>query len=228
MARAVDPSSVRTLSSCRALAENYLMAQLGGDRAEALRVILDEGVKQGVSVADLELHVIQPAQREIGRLWQDNRITVAQEHLASTISDLVLANLYQHLPRESPNGKLAVVACVEGELHEMGGRMGADFLEMAGFRVRYLGANVPTESLVALVRSERADLLGLSAAMSFHIPSLERTIAAVRAAMGKDFPILVGGNVFTITPDLETRLDVHAFGTDAREIVRRCQECFGF
>jgi len=218
---------VRTHSSCQALAEHYLAAQLKGDRAAALRVIFEQGLGAGVSISDVHLHVLQPAQREIGRLWQESRIGVAQEHVATSISELVISQLYTHLPREAPNGKLAVVACVEGELHEIGGRVGADFLEMAGFGVRFLGANVPTESLVAMVRTERADVLGLSLAMSFHVPSLERTIEAVRGAMGKTFPIIVGGNIFAFTPDLETRLDVQAFGMNAHEIVARCRGSFG-
>lgn len=227
MTRGIDPSSVRTRSSCQALAERYLAAQLSGDRATASRVILEQGLGAGVSIPDLHLCVLQPAQREIGRLWQESRIGVAQEHLATSISELVMGQLYQHLPREAPNGKLAVVACVEGERHELGGRMGADFLEMAGFQVRFLGADVPTESLVALVRGERADVLGLSLATSFHIPSLERTISAVRTAMGKSFPIILGGNIFAFTPDLETRFEVQAFGVDAPEIVARCRGYFG-
>jgi methanogenic corrinoid protein MtbC1 len=45
---------------------------------------------------------------------------------------------------DSASGKVVTLACVEGELHEVGARMASDFLEMAGFDVRFLGANVPT------------------------------------------------------------------------------------
>ena len=184
-------SAVDHLVSLRA---RYLAAQLAGDRREALRLVLDEGIAQGVSVANLHLDVIRPAQIEIGRLWQENEITVADEHLATAISQLVVSHLYRHLPPAAPKGKRVIVCCGEDELHEMGARMAADFLEMAGFDVRFLGANVPADSVAAMVRTTRPDVVVLSAATTFCFPGLRRTIAAVRAAGGPDLPILVGGS----------------------------------
>ena len=178
------------------LRDRYVAAQLAGDRREALRLVIDEGVRRGVSVADLHLRVIRPAQIEIGRLWQENVITVADEHLATAISQLVVSHLYRHLPPAAPNGTRVVVACAEGELHEMGARMAADFLEMAGCDVRFLGANVPAPSLAAMVRRDAPDVLVLSAATPPCFPGLRQTIAAVRAAVGPSLPILVGGSAF--------------------------------
>lgn len=202
----------------------YLDAQLAGDRRAAVRLVVDEGIERGVPVAELHLAVIQPAQREIGRLWQENRITVAQEHLATSISQLVISHLYTRMPRAPANGRTALVACVEGEHHDVGGRLGADFLEMAGFDVRFLGADVPTRSLLDLVERLMPDVLGLSAAMSFHIPALARAVQAVRAAFGSRLPIAVGGHVAAWVPDLHEQLDIQVLGTSADEIVRQCRE----
>src|SRR4051794_10664616 len=151
------------------LVESYLAAQLAGDRKVALRLMLDEGLARGVGVAAL-YGVVEAAQHRIGDLWQENRITVAQEHVATAISQLVLAYLYPQLPRQPANGKQVMVACVEDELHDMGARVAADFFEMAGFDVRFLGASVPHDTLVASVRESPPDLLVLSAAMTFHLP----------------------------------------------------------
>jgi methanogenic corrinoid protein MtbC1 len=206
-----------------ALFEPYLAAQLAGDAREALDVAIGRGVNAGVAVPDLHLRVVQPAQREIGRLWQENRISVAQEHLATSISQLVVSHLYQHMPRERPNGKRALIACVEGEQHDVGARMGADFLEMAGFEVRFLGANVPLETVVR--ESASADLVGFSVSMPFHAPALEAAVRAVRAVRGERFPIVVGGNLVACAPDLGEALKVEAVGACARELVTRCRAC---
>ncbi len=214
------------LTRAHALAGDYLRAQLAGDSREALRLV-DDALASGVSVRDLHLGVIEPAQREIGRLWQENAIGVAEEHLATSISQLVLARLYRHLPRVGGNGHVAVVACIEGEHHELGARMGADFLEMAGFDVRFLGANVPRESLVALVRRLRPAVVGLSIAMTFNIPALEATVAELRAAADPAPTILVGGVVVEMAPELAQRLDVCVFGGDAEALVARCKEKLG-
>jgi methanogenic corrinoid protein MtbC1 len=209
----MEPRAETPPATVAALTERYLAAQLAGDRAEAVRLIVDEGLHKGVSVPDLLLNVIRPAQREIGRLWQENRVTIAEEHLATGISQLVLARLYQEMPRAAQIKKTVILACVQGETHELGARIAADFLEMAGFRVRYLGADVPTASLVEMVVKDKPDLLALSATLCFNEPALqdavERVIKATRGAL----PILVGGSIVEWAPDLLGRLH-KAIGAD--------------
>jgi methanogenic corrinoid protein MtbC1 len=200
------------------LLQRYLAAQLAGDRREALRLLVDEGLLRGVPLQDIHLKIIQPAQYEIGRLWQENRISVAQEHLATAISQLALSHLYRHLPRDPSNGKVIMVSCVEGELHEVGARMASDFLEMAGFDVRFLGANVPTSHLVQMVKQQTPDLLALSVSMTYHLPALRTALDQVRTAAPR-LPIAVGGLAFSWVPGLERELGVSFHGKDARELV---------
>lgn len=206
------------------LRDRYLAAQLAGDRREAVRLVIEEGVEQGVAVANLHLDVIQPAQVEIGRLWQENAITVADEHLATAISQLAVSQLYRHLPHVPPNGKRVLVACAEGELHEMGARIAADFLEMAGFDVRFLGANVEAESLGAMVRSARPDVVVLSAATSLCFPGLRRTITAARAAGRPGLPILVGGAACSVAELCDAPGGVVHAGSTAEGLVHAAQE----
>ena len=206
-----------------ALAMRYLAAQVDGDRRAAVRLILDEGLGAGVSVPDLYLKVIQPAQREVGRLWEENRLSVAEEHLATAISQLVLAHLYPCLPREPSNGKFVLIGCVAGELHELGARVAADFFEMAGFGVRYLGASVPTESLVAMARERTPDLVLLSAAMSFHIPALGEAVIRLREALGDRPTLAVGGHALTRAPLLPEQLSIELAGGDADAMVDAAQ-----
>ena len=209
------------------LRTRYLVAQLAGDRREELRLIVEEGAEQGVPVSALHLEVIRPAQVEIGRLWQENRITVADEHLATAISQLVVSHLYRYLPPSEPNGRAVLVACADGELHEMGARMAEDFLEMAGFGVRFLGADVPASSVGAMVAERRPDLVVLSASTTFCFPGLRRTIAAVRAAGGPDLPILVGGGAFAVASSCDAPEGVVYAGTTADALVRAAREAVG-
>nr|WP_224368687.1 cobalamin-dependent protein [Hyalangium versicolor] len=201
-----------------ALRERYLAAQLSGDRREALRLLVDEGLLRGIPLQDIHLKIIQPAQYEIGRLWQENRISVAQEHLATAISQLALSHLYRHLPRDPSNGKVIMVACVEGEMHEVGARMASDFLEMAGFDVRFLGANVPTAHLIRMLREQTPDMLALSVTMTYHLPALRSAITQVRE-FSSQLHIAVGGLAFNWANGLEHDLDVSFHGRDARELV---------
>jgi methanogenic corrinoid protein MtbC1 len=207
-----------TTDTIEVLRQAYLRAQLAGNRREALRLIVDEGLMRGLSIPTLHLDIIQSAQVEIGRLWQENHISVAQEHLATAISQLALSHLYRHLPRDPANGRTVMLSCVEGELHELGARIASDFLEMAGFDVRFLGANVPAEHLAREVRESKPDLLALSVTMSYHVPALRKAVTAVREVEPL-LPMAVGGLAFTWAPGVEAELGVPFFGKDARELV---------
>jgi methanogenic corrinoid protein MtbC1 len=182
-----------------ALRERFLRAQLAGDRAEAVRVA-QVALAAGTSARDVHLEIVAKAQREIGHLWQENRITVADEHQATAISQVVLSVVYPHLERQPRVGKSILLACVEGELHDMAVRIASDLLEAAGLDVCLLGASVPTDSLLAKIAARKPDVLLLSVTMTFHAVAARDAIARVRAAH-PSLPIVVGGEAVVSGPD---------------------------
>jgi methanogenic corrinoid protein MtbC1 len=208
--------------------EQYVAAQLAGDRRAAVRLIVEQGIERGVPLPSLYLDVIQAAQHRIGELWQQNLISVAQEHVATAITQVALAELYRGLVCEPPNGRRVVMACVGGELHELGTRVTADFFEMAGFDVRYLGANVPTDSLVGMLREEQPHLLVLSATMSLlKEPELVETARRGREAVGDTLRLGVGGLAFDLQPGLVDQLGADVYGRTAPESVARARQVLG-
>jgi methanogenic corrinoid protein MtbC1 len=207
------------------LRDRYMRAQLAGDRREAVRLLVEDGLGRGARVRDLQSEVIQAAQEEIGRLWQQSRVTVAQEHMASAISQLGLAALFERAPRAKPLGKKLVLACVEGELHDLPARMVSDFLDLEGFDVRYLGADVPHDGLVRMVSEEQPDLIGLSVTMSFNVPSLRIAVARLRAVIAT--PIFIGGHATTWASGLADELQVTAAGTTPNAVVATARRLVG-
>ena len=73
------------------LLDQYVAAQLTGDRRAALQLITQHGLGRCIPVVNLYLNLIQAAQYRIGDLWQQNFITVAQEHLATAISQVAIS-----------------------------------------------------------------------------------------------------------------------------------------
>ena len=207
------------------LSRSYLAAQLAGDRREAVRLLMEEGIGRGNSVIDLHLRVIQQAQREIGRLWEQNSISIAQEHQATAVSQLALAHLYQQSIRRPAVGKAVLVACVEGELHDVGARICADVLDLHGFGVRFLGANVPTDCLISFVEHTRPDLVALSVTMPVHLPAAHAAIDALRARTA--VPLAVGGRALDLPGAREGWKGVTIFGADALELLRAARETLG-
>ena len=211
---------------CATLSRRFLDAQLNADRRAAVRVVIDEGVHRGVSVARLVMDVIRPAQYEIGQLWQMNKISIADEHVATGISQLALAQLYAYAERRAPTGRRILVSCVEGELHDMGARMAADLLDLEGHDVVFLGASVPADHLIRKVADEQPDLVVLSITMTFHVAALTIAVTRLRAEVDPPPPIAAGGRALSWCPELPAQLKLAAFGEDARTLITDVQRFF--
>jgi methanogenic corrinoid protein MtbC1 len=78
-----------------------------------------------------------------------------------------MAQLYSHIFKAEEKNKSALIACIGGELHELGARMVADFFEMDGWDTYYVSANTPADSLIKTIEEQKLDILGLSVNMSY-------------------------------------------------------------
>jgi methanogenic corrinoid protein MtbC1 len=183
------------------LAKQYLHALLGYQRHAASSLIF-EAVKNKTSIKEIYCQVFERCQYEIGRLWQSNAVSIAQEHYCTASTQLIMSQLYPYIFRaDRPVRGTIVAACVSGELHEIGARMLCDLLEMEGWNTIYLGANVPAAGVVDVLRDNHSNILAVSASMIFHIPAVREVITAVRLASPAT-RILVGGYAFKIAPNL--------------------------
>ena len=204
----------------RRLTLQYLEAVLDGRREDAEKVIL-AAVDAGMGIGDLYERVLQSAQIELGRMWHAGKISVADEHFASAITQAIMSMLRSRFPERERNGRLAVAAAVGGELHEIGVRMVADFFEMDGWDVVYLGANMPSTDIVDVVRERRADLLAVSASTLLHVRAVGELIEQIREdeACAKT-KVVVGGPPFRSVPDLWSELGADGSARSATEAVK--------
>jgi len=216
-----------TAPSSLDLHESYLRAIREGNRRDAFRVI-DEAREAGVDLSRLYVEVFQPAMREIGRLWQENEITVADEHVATAITQAAMARAFEQVfAWGEGRGRSLVAACADTERHEVGLRMICDLLELRGWDTTYLGATVPVESLVVMVDRKKPDVVALSVAIAPHLPRLRMMIEQIRSLIRNPPLILVGGRPFLEDPTLATRLGADLTAEDAVQAVELLQQKFG-
>jgi MerR family transcriptional regulator, light-induced transcriptional regulator len=201
------------------LTAEYLLAVLEGNGRRASQLVL-QAVDQGHSVENLYLHVLEPAQAEIGRLWLANEISIAEEHLSSaTVRRLMSQLIGQTLPRP-PVGKTVLTAAVAGNRHDLGTQAVADFFEIDGWRTVHLGADVPAEALLEVLELVAVDLLALSAALAVQLPAMRDAIVAVRGNPHcQGLKILVGGQVIGDSQELARQLGADACAADAQQAV---------
>jgi methanogenic corrinoid protein MtbC1 len=191
-----DRSAHRAPIDGATLIRSYLDALRAADLAGAYKVA-SRALERGMSMAALYQRVIAPAMHQLGRLWEEGVITVADEHLATALTHRLLAvlrppQLLELTPDARSDRPRAMLAAVQGEQHALGLRMAADLLEDGGYQVAYLGADVPTEALLQAVDSLSPDLLGLSATMPESTQRLEGVVEVVRSEQPR-LPLLFGG-----------------------------------
>jgi methanogenic corrinoid protein MtbC1 len=198
----------------------YLDLLLKGDRNAALGLVL-RSVKEGLNVRDIYLQIFQPVQYEIGRLWQTNRITVAQEHFCTAATQLVMSQLYPYLFTGEKKNRKMITTCVPGELHEMGARMVSDFFEMSGWDTYYLGANMPIVGVIRSIGEIKPKITAISATMTFHLTVVEEMIRSIRSspATPAGMKILVGGYPFRVAPELWMQVGADGFAAGAQDAV---------
>ncbi len=205
------------------LARLYLDAVLEHDSDAAIDLVV-QSVDEGMPVQEALLSVIQPAQYELGRLWERNLITVAQEHFGSGVAQLLIARLYSRFPRSPVTGGRLVTACVDDELHDIGARIVTEFFALAGWDTHYLGGNKTAKAIREAVRDLKADVAAISATMYPHVDTARSVIANLAADVGDDpIVVLVGGQAFNASPDLSTAIGAHGWAPDAEEAVTLAQ-----
>jgi methanogenic corrinoid protein MtbC1 len=166
--------------------------------------LLDEGVPVGEIVAE----VLVPAQTRVGRMWEQGRWSVADEHAATAVTETALLALSAATGRRRRGpGRHVVLTCGEGEWHTLPARMVWTLAAGSDLRVTMLGPSLPAEHLARRLQADRVDLLALSCTMPTNLIGAARSIAAAHDA---GVPVLVGGRAFG-----GSARRAHAVGADA-------------
>ncbi|MCW3039558.1 MAG: hypothetical protein JWM31_1463 [Solirubrobacterales bacterium] len=192
----------------------------------AARATVDRAIASGVPVRSIYLDVLTPAMHRLGVLWEEARIGIADEHLATAITQGVLATLHRRLPRTPPAtapdpgrvAPVAVLGCGPEDLHGLGARMVGDFLEAAGWRVMDLGANAPAEAFAATADVHGAALVAVSSSRAEDLAGL----SAVRRAIDRlDRPPLlaVGGLAHAGSPTVAAAVGADLFAPDPAALI---------
>ncbi|WP_320782929.1 B12-binding domain-containing protein [Streptomyces sp. CRN 30] len=168
-------------------------AVLDGDAYTATDVLY-QALAAGSDRETLLLDLIGGVQERVGLEWAADRITVAQEHAATVVSERALTALVPPAPVPAGRARGRVtVACVDGEWHALPARLVAEVLHLRGWRVDYLGAQISAAHLVAHLRRTGADAALLSSSVPVRLPGAHAMIAACQA---HGVPVMAGGRAF--------------------------------
>jgi methanogenic corrinoid protein MtbC1 len=205
------------------LALQYLSFLIERRGDEALSLV-SNAVDAGLYPTAAYLDIIEPVQREIGRLWHINELTVGGEHFATEISRTLMATLRSRFTPRSRRGISVVTACLGGELHDLGARMVSDFFYLAGYRSYFIGANTPHDTILAEIGRTGATVLALSATMTLQVRNAYELIDRLRSEFGTEVLVLAGGYAFNQAPSLVEDIGGDLYADRADHAVEMIEE----
>ncbi|WOV83676.1 cobalamin B12-binding domain-containing protein [Sporosarcina jeotgali] len=139
--------------------------------------------------------LLTPAMIHIGKLWETNKISVADEHLATAICDYVISDYeFRSASLEPTHQKKVMLFGVEGEEHYIGLKMAAAVFQEFSWSVRYLGPNLPLQHAETAVNAWKPDVVAMSAALSYRLPMLKKSVQVLASTENKP-TILIGGRM---------------------------------
>ncbi|WP_255949594.1 cobalamin B12-binding domain-containing protein [Streptomyces odontomachi] len=221
------PDRTSSASERLAVARDALWDALrDSDERRACRVAV-AALDDGVPVEDALLEVVAPLQRRVGLEWAADRITVAQEHAATAVADQVVTAIMAHpAATDGPaahggeRGRITV-CCVDGEWHALPARLLAEVLRLHGWRIHYLGGQLPLPNLVADVYRTDPHAVALSCSLPVRLPTAH---AAITACQATGVPVFVGGAAFGADGRYARLLGADAWAPDARAAAARLAE----
>ncbi|MGV3756328.1 MAG: MerR family transcriptional regulator [Verrucomicrobiota bacterium] len=191
----VTPSpAAPSISSVSDAAERYLEEAM-----IAIRTLNDVALDDVLSRAAVELghqgllqKVITPLTNRIGMDWEDGTIKIAHEHFASSVLRTFLCNSAKPfaLPDSAP---VLLVATPSGQIHELGAVLVAAAATNKGWRVKYLGTNLPSCEINGAAVQSKARAVALSVVYPDDDPHLVQELISLRKYLPSDIAILVGG-----------------------------------
>lgn len=154
--------------------------------------------------------LIQKGMSEIGGLWYENKLSVQQEHFASSLAMRRLDVLLSAAP--APTRKETIlVGCPANEWHTLAPLLTSLLLRRRGYKVIYLGGNVPLDRFIETIKNTKTDLVLLVAQQLTSAATLQQS---AHALMNKGIPVAFGGRIFNLRPSLKEYIPGRFLGND--------------
>ena len=143
--------------------------------------------------------VLQPLLREVGERWHRGELSIAQERMVSSCVRKHVGLMLDAYDR-SAHRPAIVFATLPGERHELGLLMSAMLCAGHGFKVHYLGAELPPAEIARFAREVGAIAIALSLVMRDSIDAVHAQLEELARAIGADVPIWLGGSAISALP----------------------------
>jgi len=205
-----------------------LLKQLS-DRVQSGQVkdvveLIEEGLNQGISAQSMLDDGLLHGLGELSIRFRNSEIFIAELLQASKALKIGISLIRDKLSGGSVRlHGIAVIATVEGDLHDIGKNLVKLLLEGSGMEVYDLGSDVTATQVVDAVRKYQPDVVALSALLTTTMENQLKTIEALKNASLRDTVFTIVGGA-PITAEFGRSIGADGYATDASgavELVER-------
>lgn len=184
-------------------------------------------ISQGATYEQLFVDLLAPAARKLGELWESDYFSFSDVTIGlSRIQQLVheVSPGFDADPEVSPGVASALLVPMPGEQHSLGVLLVEEFFRRAGWNV-WTPQNVTSGQLIAIVRQERFDMVGISVTCEVDSQRLAALIDSVRSAsLNKGLLVMIGGRFVNEHPELVALVGADATDVDGTHATGRLEE----
>lgn len=135
--------------------------------------------------------VIAPLLVRVGEGWVSGEVDPGQEHMGSDVVDRILTRLTD--PSRPSEGASLVVATLPGERHRLGARLVSAAATVDGWRVTYLGDDLPVSDIVSAAERVDASAVAISVVRREEIERTTEDLVQLRKQLDPAIDLLIGG-----------------------------------
>lgn len=200
------------------LRASWLKACLAYDAIRA-----EEAVSQALALASIETvcaEILQAGLRALGKLWQQDRASVQQEHFATALAMRRVEALISTTPNPTRPQKL-LIGCPAGEWHSFPALLLTLLFRRRGLQVAFLGANVPLHQMKESAESIRPALILLTAQHLLAAAALQEVAVLFSPS---EIPVAYGGGIFNRVPRLRSRIPAFFLGEGLADSIEKTEQ----
>jgi len=194
-------------------------AVLKGDEEAAVEVA-NKVIAEGLNPIDIIDKGFAKGMILVGDLFAKEDYSLPEVLLSAGAMQDAMDVLDPHIPRQDVKEKkgVVVIGTVQGDIHEIGKRIVGTMLEVYGFEVHDLGADVPTEKFIEKAKELKADIVATSALMTTTMMRQKNVEEALKeAGIRADVKTMVGGAA--VTQEWADLIGADGYGQDVTEAV---------
>ena len=169
--------------------------------------------------------LLAPLLKELGDRWENNKGSVAEEHFFGFYLRNKLGARFHHRS-QTQTGPRLMLACLPGDLHEIGLLLFALEACDHGFQTILLGANMPLDELPAAVNKTKSVALVLSGVIEPEPGVIEEQLPWLVSQLS--VPVFFGGSIAAGHFDSLKKSGVHLIGNDIDTGIKQIAKTLDF